>query len=319
MPAEFRMLAGYHGPPVLDRQGRTWLPDAFYTGGVSSPIAIERLGKSQDDVQFLQSKRSGQFAYAIPLRATTYELHLYTVETEYGRGNPKEGGESTRTFQLLINGRVGVDSFDPLADAGAPNRLYVRVFKDVRPAADGKLHLQFVPSTGAGLLNALELLPSPAGRIRPVRIVAQDSPVTDAEGRLWMADMYFTGGHQVFRRSILENYCDIFYQGERFGNFSYRIPLAPGKYRLTLHFAETWFGSPESHQPALGQRIFNVFVNGVTLLRNYQIASDAGGPNRGIAKTFEGMEPNAQGVLLIEFVPVKNYAEVNAIEVVETE
>jgi hypothetical protein len=38
-----------------------------------------------------------------------------------------------------------------------------------------------------------------------------------------------------------------------------------------------------------------------------------------VLRRFNDLEPNAQGILLLEFVPVKNYAEVNAVEVVETE
>jgi hypothetical protein len=178
--------------------------------------------------------------------------------------------------------------------------------------------LRFDRSTGDALLNAIELLPSPPGRIHPVRIVAQNSPVTDSDGRFWAADEYFLGGALVFRRKQVANPVkEDLYQGERFGNFSYHIPLAPGKYRLTLHFAETWFGMPESNEPALNSRVFNVFANGTALLRDFQIAKDAGGPNRSLVKVFENLEPNAQGILRLEFVPVKNYAEVNAIEVVE--
>jgi len=110
----------------------------------------------------------------------------------------------------------------------------------------------------------------------------------------------------------------VLYQGERYGNFAYHIPLAPGKYRLTLHFAETWFGTLESHQPAAGNRLFDVFANGVALLRGYEVAKQAGGIYRGVDEVFDDVEPNAQGVLVLEFVPLKNYAEVNAIEVVET-
>ena len=45
------------------------------------------------------------------------------------------------------------------------------------------------------------------------------------------------GGTLVFRRNQVANPVEEdLYQGERFGNFSYHIPLAPGKYRLTLHF-----------------------------------------------------------------------------------
>ena len=139
----------------------------------------------------------------------------------------------------------------------------------------------------------------------------------DSEGRVWAADQYFFGGNSVLRTNVIVNGQEPLYQGERYGNFSYRIPLAPGKYRVTLHFAETWFGQ-ESHGPAVGSRIFDVFANGVALLRHYQIAVDAGGPNRHVEKVFNNLEPNAQGILRLDFVPVRNYAEVNAIEVVET-
>jgi hypothetical protein len=108
------------------------------------------------------------------------------------------------------------------------------------------------------------------------------------------------------------------YRGERYGNFAYHIPLAPGKYRVTLHFAETWFGTAESNEPGPGSRRFNVFANGAALLRDFDIAQEVGTGHE-IAKVFDNLQPNGQGALWLEFVPVENYAEVNAIEVEETE
>lgn len=316
---KLRMLAGYHGPPFIDRQGHTWMSDAYYTGGVSIPIPPNHPIEGQPDPHLLRSMRSGRFRYDIPLQHATYELHLYFAETQYGAGNPKGLGDGARIFQISINGVPELNQFDPLAEAGGPNRLLVRVFKNVVPAADGKLHIAFIPIEDA-FLNALEILPAPPDHIRPVRIVTQPAPVTDADGRLWAADEYFFGGTPVFREwAMIENPERLLYQGERYGNFSYHIPLAPGKYRLTLHFAEMWFGTPQSHLPAVQQRLFNVFANGVALLRDYDIAADAGGANRSVEKVFDNIEPNAQGMLLLQFVPVKNYAEVNAIEVVEME
>jgi hypothetical protein len=315
--AQIRLLTGYYGQAVVDRQGHKWNADAYFKGGKSSSLKPDRLSIAPEDAQFLRAQRSGKFEYQIPLRQTTYELHLYMLEVEYGLGNPKGPGEP-RTFRVLINGSSQRKELDPLADTGGSNRLYERVFKDVTPASDGLLHLSFEPGTGPAFLNAIELMPSPHGRIHPVRIVAQDNPITDSEGRFWSADQYYSGGTAVCRRTTLTNSEDSLFHGERYGNFSYRIPVAHGKYRLSLHFAETWFGTPESHAPAEGSRIFNVFVNGVALLRNYQVVQDAGSPNREVTKVFDNLEPNAQGVLLIEFVPVENYAEVNAIEVVAT-
>jgi len=319
VPAEFRMLAGYHGPPFTDRQGQLWTADTYFTGGHSSAIPPERRIEGAPDPNLLKTQRSGTFHYDIPLGKGTYELHLYFAETEYGPGNPRGGGESSRIFQISVNNVTKIELFDPLAESGAPNRLKERVFKDISPAADGKLHIGFAPSTAPAFLNAVEILPSSPGMIRPVRIVAQDRSVTDADGHFWAADEYFCGGTLVLRSNTVADPREkALYRGERYGHFTYDISLAPGKYRLTLHFAETWFGSPESHEPAIGARIFNVFSNGVALLRDFDIARQAGMIAE-VSAVFNNLQPNAQGVLSLEFVPVKNYAEVNAIEVVETE
>jgi hypothetical protein len=318
--AESRILAGYHGPPFVDRQGHTWSADAYYHGGVSSAIQPGYFVECGPDPRVLKGRRAGRFSYDIPLRPGAYELHLYFAETEFGQGNPGGGGDSTRIFQVSINGITRLEGFDPLAEAGSPNRLLDRVFKDVVPAADGKLHLKFEPDSNAAFLNAIELVPSAPGRTLPVRIVAQSGPVTDSDGRLWAADEYYSGGITVTRQNAVVNPSErAIYQGERFGNFSYRIPVAPGKYRLTLHFAETYFGTYAFQDDPVDRRIFNVFVNGTALLRDFDIAKEAGGPNRGLEKVFDNLEPNAQGMLLVEFIPVKNYAEVNGIEVVEVE
>jgi hypothetical protein len=203
--------------------------------------------------------------------------------------------------------------------------MLARVFKDVSPANDGKLHLAFGPfqipnrTLSPAFLNALEILQSKPGFIHPVRIVTQDRPVTDIDGRTWSSDEYYFGGVQVFRNDPVVNAHDkALYRGERYGNFAYHIPLAPGKYRLTLHFAETWFGTPNSGEPGPGSRVFNVFANGAALLRNFDIAKEAG-VNREVIKVFDNLQPNGQGALWLEFVPVENYAEVNAIEVEQTQ
>lgn len=319
-PSEVRFLAGYHGKPYRDRQGRVWNADAYYTGGQSIMIPDPRIVQAQPDPGFLRTKRQGKFHYDIPLRNGTYELHLLFAETDYGSGNPAGGAESDRLFNISINGRMAIANFDAIAEAGAANRLHSRTFKDISPAKDGKLHIVFDPVTAPAFLNALEVLPTLPGKIRPIRLVSRDTSVTDETGQEWLADQYVTGGRLVVRRDSVANVREkSIYEGERYGNFCYRIPLAPGKYRLTLHFAETWFGTPQNTQPADGSRLFNVFANGTALLRNFDIAKDAGGANRAIVKTFDNLEPNAQGELVLEFVPVINYACLNALEITETE
>lgn len=307
---EVRILAGYHGPAYTDRQGHTWTADEFFQGGKSQKIATGTVIEAQPDPQLLRSARVGQFRYDIPLVEGPHELHLLFAETT-------DADASKRVFQLRINGGQPISPIDPVADAGARDRLSERVYRDVVAAKDGKLHLQFEALTGAPTLSAIEILPSVAGKIHPVRMVAQAEPVSDSEGRVWAADEYFCGGTEVMRGKALQNPLERgIYRGERFGNFSYRIPLAPGKYRLTLHFAEQWWGTPDSQMAPVDSREFDVFANREPLLRNFVVGTAAGGAGRSLEKVFDNVQPNAQGVLLLEFVPTKNYAEVNAIEVV---
>jgi len=103
--------------------------------------------------------------------------------------------------------------------------------------------------------------------------------------------------------------------GERWGAFDYAIPVAEGKYSLTLYFAEAWFGviAPLGAR----DRVFDVYCNGETLLKNFDIYQEAGGAERSLRKTFHGLRPNPQGKIELTFVPIKNYACINAIEVVD--
>ena len=106
------------------------------------------------------------------------------------------------------------------------------------------------------------------------------------------------------------------YQNERFGHFNYVIPVAPGRYTVTLSFAETYFGPTNLFRSGVGLRVFNVYCNGRLLLKDFDITKEAGGPNRALDRTFTGVESNPQDKILLTFEPIRNYACVNAIEVV---
>jgi hypothetical protein len=325
VPAQFRMLAGYQGAPISDAQGHIWSPDSYFSGGTSSRLPADQIIQGEPTRNFLRTERSGEFHYDIPVAKGTHELRLYFAETEYGLGNFLGGGETSRLFNLSVNGNLMIRRFDPIAEAGGANRLLVRVFKDVNPAADGKIHISFEKFKYRGqvvspaFLNAIEILQSRPGFIHPVRIVTQERPVTDVDGKNWSSDSFYFGGTLAFHnQAVLSSRDETLYRGERYGNFAYHVPLAPGKYRVTLHFAETWFGTPQSNEPGAGSRRFDVYANGAALLQDFDIAKEAG-VNHEIAKVFENLQPNAQGALWLEFVPVENYAMVNAIEVEETE
>jgi beta-glucanase (GH16 family) len=97
------------------------------------------------------------------------------------------------------------------------------------------------------------------------------------------------------------------YQTERYGNFTYTFTnLTPGlTYKLRLHFAETyWTG--------VGQRRFNVMINGTQMLTNFDIIAAAGAANKANIQEFN-VTPNTTQIT-IQYVTVTDNAKSSGIE-----
>lgn len=64
------------------------------------------------------------------------------------------------------------------------------------------------------------------------------------------------------------------YESERFGNFSYRIPVGTGTFNVELHFAEIYWDEP-------GERIFSVAMEGAPIpdLQEFDIVAMVGAMN----------------------------------------
>ncbi|PIN01968.1 Serine/threonine protein kinase [Handroanthus impetiginosus] len=65
----------------------------------------------------------------------------------------------------------------------------------------------------------------------------------------------------------------------------YGICLLNGNYTVKLHFAEIAFTNDSSFS-SLGRRVFDVYLQGKLVLKDFDIAADAGGPGKPIVKTF---------------------------------
>lgn len=313
---EIGILAGYGGPPITDRSGRVWLPDQYFQGGrVIQASSLSPLHRTLDPHLFL-SQRAGEFRYDIPLKPGTYQLHLYFVEREFGGGASEPGGETNRLFDVDVNGQRVLDEFDLYAEAGGRNVLEEKVIRNVEPDETGYLRLRFGARVNQPVLNAIRIVPALPGRIRPIRIVMQESAIVDREGQLWTADHYVMHGKYVKRTELVEgtDKPELF-AGERFGNFNYAIPLPPGRYRASFYFSEQWWGPGRPGGGGAGSRVFDVSVNGAPLLRDFDIYTEAGGHLKALVKTFHGLTPNAQGKLIFQFTPSRNYACLNALEI----
>ncbi|MEP6707069.1 MAG: malectin domain-containing carbohydrate-binding protein, partial [Pyrinomonadaceae bacterium] len=91
---------------------------------------------------------------------------------------------------------------------------------------------------------------------------------------------------------------------------AYAIPLANGNYTVRLLFAETWFGVGTTG--GAGSRLFDISIENVLVLTNFDIYATAGGPLKAVVKTFSVTV--SDGVLNIS--ASGNYPKFNAIEVV---
>jgi|GEM_PF-6406196 len=151
----------------------------------------------------------------------------------------------------------------------------------------------------------------------PVRILAgQTGGRVDGEGRLWEGDRYYRGGLTSTRTGAVVGARDrSLFEGERYGSFLYVVPVPPGEYRVTLYFAETWFGAGNPAGGGAGSRRFDVLINGEARLRDVDVYREAGGANRALVKTIDGVEPAADGAIEIAFSPLVQNAMVNAVEV----
>ncbi len=314
--APIRIISGYFKDSYIASCGFEFGGDRFFNGGDGRGPDLRFIARTRDPTVFAYG-RTGEFSYDIPLKSGPHELWLYFVETDVGPGTvDSEGGENRNTFNVDANGKPLLSAFDPYADARGNFTADVRVFKDVEPAADGYLHLKFSRIAGKAFLNGLVIVPSLRGKMNPLRLVAQNNTFTDRSGQVWDPDRYFMGGRITVRQKRTQGAADPgLFMGERWGAFDYAIPVAEGKYALTLYFTEAWFGA--LGPGGAGSRVFDVYCNGVTLLKNLDIYQEAGGANRSLQKTFHGLQPNAQGKLVLTFVPVTNYASINAIEIVD--
>ncbi|KAI6687166.1 hypothetical protein NL676_023994 [Syzygium grande] len=85
-----------------------------------------------------------------------------------------------------------------------------------------------------------------------------------------------------------------FYQTARLSPWSiryYGLCMMEGSYKVRLHFAEIQYSDDETFS-SLGRRIFDVSIQGHQVLKDFNIAEEAGGVGKGIYKDFNNVTVN---------------------------
>ncbi len=143
------------------------------------------------------------------------------------------------------------------------------------------------------------------GGAAPVVVPAINAGGGNANG--YSADKYVSGGKTFSTKAAIAGTDDdALYQSERYGNFSYAVPVANGTYDVTLQFAEIYWN-------AAGKRLFDVKAEGKLILDDLDIFSAAGGKN--IAYDVTVPVAVSDGILNLDFITVKDNAKISAIQI----
>ena len=305
--------------------------EVFSAGGFTNShngVVIDITGVTDAAPQGVyQTEHWGASDWAIPNLNpdATYTLRLHFAENTFA-------APGKRLFNVILNGDQVLTDFDIFATAGAMSKAVVESFT-VRPDENGILAIQFVPgSADQPTICGIELIPAGSGNAKGPKLVLGSPGGTTASIAInaggpavgaFLADTDFAGG----RNGSSSSFVDIsavtdpapeqVYLTQRVGtgvgSFGYFIPgLIPGAtYKVRLHFAEGFFKTS-------GSRMFNVVLDGQTVLKNFDIVAAAGKVNKAVIEEFS-VNADRYGLVMLQFlVGSANLPSVRGIELVET-
>ena len=284
--------------------------DEDFTGGGTASVtnAINTSGVTNPAPQAVyQSNRFGNFTYSLPglTASASYTVRLHFAEEYWTTAG-------SRVFNVTINGNQVLTNFDILATAGAEYKAVVEQFTATADSS-GRVTIQFVAVKDNAQVNGIEVLsgstppPPPPGGVQ----INSGGPAVSP----FAADEDFTGGatsntaHAIDTSAVTNPAPQAVYQSNRYGNFSYAIPglTAGASYTVRLHFAETYW-------TAAGSRVFNVTINGQQVLTNFDIIAAAGAEYKAVVEQFT-TTADSTGKITLQFITVKDNAQINGIEI----
>lgn len=109
-----------------------------------------------------------------------------------------------------------------------------------------------------------------AMQLTTLRVNAGGPAFVDAGGRAWSGDQGWVGGFTSSGTAgISGTVDDAMYQRGRVGMSGYRLPVANGTYKLTVHLVDTFWNAP-------GQRVFSISAEGRPVATDLDLIRTAG-------------------------------------------
>jgi len=288
-----------------------FVADEDYTGGATAAVtnAISTTGVTNPAPQSVyQHNRYGNFTYTIPGLTAGGS---YTVQLDFAEEYWTGAGD--REFNVLINGTQVLTDFDIYATAGGEFIAVDEPFTATASSA-GAVTIQFVSVKDNAQVNGIQVTPVSGGGTG-TGSGGVDISAGGPAAAPFVADEDYTGGATsdtttaITTTGITNPAPQSVYQHNRYGNFTYTIPglTAGASYTVRLDFAEEYW-------TAAGDRTFNVLINNNQVLTNFDIFATAGGEYKAVAESFTATASSA-GAITIQFVTVKDNAQVNGIEI----
>jgi hypothetical protein len=299
-----RVRFGETSNSYIDVAGHAWRADQYCIGGTTFSHLNRRI-QGTDDPALFQSGREGKFQCKIPAPPGIYRLLLLFADTAGDK-------EAARQVDFSINNTVTA-ALDVVDEAGSDDAVVGKVYAGIHPMSDRAIHLDF--TSDGSFVNAAEFIPSASDGGAPLRMLAGPASFRDDQGNTWLPERFFQGGRRSFHPDDLPKIANSrLFEWERYGHFRYSIPVVAGKeYRVKLYFSEGWFGKSNGGPGGVGSRMFDVYCDGMTLLKDFDILREQ--KDGAAIVTFNHVKPTAHGMLDLDFVPVKNYPLINAIEI----
>ncbi len=316
----------------------SWLSDRSFSGGTALGPVAATVGSAEivnaAPQTVYQSARNGTFSYTITGLSpnTNYIIRLHFCENWATAVGQRQFNVTIGTTQVLTN-------FDVYAVSGGKNIAIAENFP-TQASSSGAITISFAnnaivsgieaDSNDGFLVSTPTSLNLQGSSFRPNGVnlgnwMEQEAYMMGTSNNLflqvnsggaasgsWLADSLFSSGTVLGPISNSINISGVtspapmsVYQSARSGTFSYAISgLTPNaSYVVRLHFAENW-------KTAAGQRLFNVAVNGTTVLSNFDVFAAAGGEYIGIVRQYY-TAADTSGNIAIAF---SNNAIVNGIE-----
>jgi hypothetical protein len=288
-----------------------FVADEDYTGGATADTtnAITTTGVTNPAPQSVyQHNRYGNFTYTIPglTAGASYNVRLDFAEEYWTTAGSRE-------FNVVINGTQVLTDFDIFATAGGEYKAVAESFTATASSA-GAVTIQFVTVKDNAQVNGIEISPTSGGG-GSTGSGGVDISAGGPAAAPFVADEDYTGGatadttNAITTTGVTNPAPQSVYQHNRYGNFTYTIPglTAGASYTVQLDFAEEYWTTA-------GSREFNVLINGSQVLTDFDIFATAGGEYKAVDEPFTATA-SSTGTITIQFVTVKDNAQVNGIQV----